>query len=95
MPKNTIPADKVLAGKTRTPTAPTYRAGSKRARLVELLNGPKGVTVDHLSSTLGWLTHTTRAALTGLRKDGHGIEKLPASDGESVSRYRIAKGGAA
>ena len=35
----------------------------------------------------GWLPHTTRAALTGLRKRGYAIER---SAGEGGSVYRIA-----
>jgi hypothetical protein len=34
----------------------------------------------------GWLPHTTRAALTGLRKKGHVIEKTKRDD---ATCYRI------
>ena len=40
--------------------------------------------------TTGWLPHTTRAALTGLRKKGHAIEKTRRGD---VTCYRIAAEG--
>ena len=35
----------------------------------------------------GWLPHTTRAALTGLRKKGHAIAK---GSRENATCYRIA-----
>ncbi|HKX80142.1 MAG TPA: DUF3489 domain-containing protein [Novosphingobium sp.] len=36
----------------------------------------------------GWLPHTTRAALTGLRKKGHVIEKSKRDD---VTCYRVVE----
>lgn len=93
MPTTSIPADQILApAKNLRPTS-KYRAGSKKARLVDLLSPAKGVTVDHLAATLGWLPHTTRAALTGLKKDGVLIEKLPPLKGANQSRYRLAREG--
>lgn len=87
-----IPADAVLTGKPPAPTSlPAYRKGSKKARLIELLRPRKGVNVAHLATTLGWQPHTTRAALTGLKKDGVIIEKLAPPNGETQSRYRLKK----
>jgi hypothetical protein len=37
----------------------------------------------------GWLPHTTRAALTGLRKKGYAIQKSKNPDGVTV--YRLDK----
>jgi hypothetical protein len=42
-------------------------------------------------SAVGWLAHTTRAALTGLRKRGYAIERERAGKGEA-SIYRIVTG---
>ena len=39
-----------------------------------------------LKPLAGWLPHTTRAALTGLRKKGHAIERFR---GDDETRYRI------
>jgi predicted ArsR family transcriptional regulator len=92
MTDTTIPADTVLAGKASAPSqTPAYRKGSKKARLIELLRPRKGVSVAHLATTLGWQPHTTRAALTGLKKDGVIIEKLAPSRGGTQSRYRLKK----
>jgi hypothetical protein len=51
------------------------RAGSKQALVVTMLSKDKGVTLDDLIEATGWLPHTTRAALTGLRKRGFPVER--------------------
>jgi len=40
-----------------------------------MLSKDKGVTLDALVEATGWLPHTARAALTGLRKRGFAIER--------------------
>ncbi len=64
----------------------TPRAGTKQARLVDLLNSDHGASITDLTEALGWLPHTVRAALTGLRKRGYEIE-CRVEDG--ANRYRI------
>jgi hypothetical protein len=44
--------------------------GSKLATLLALLELPEGATLARLVEATGWLPHSTRAALTGLRKRG-------------------------
>jgi Protein of unknown function (DUF2924)/Protein of unknown function (DUF3489) len=53
------------------------RPDTKKARLIARLEHARGVDVATLSTELGWQPHSTRAALTGLRKDGYTIERLP------------------
>jgi hypothetical protein len=49
--------------------------------------GPEGATIDALVKATGWLPHTTRAALTGLRKRGYAIGlSRTQEDGSSVYR---------
>lgn len=64
---------------------------TKKARLIALLTAEAGVTVPDLAATLGWLPHTTRAALTGLKKAGHTIDKLPPLEGSRSSRYKLVE----
>jgi Protein of unknown function (DUF3489) len=64
------------------------RGGTKLAQVVELLQRDRGATIDELVKATGWLPHTTRAALTGLRKRGFGAA-LDRSDKERGSIYRI------
>jgi hypothetical protein len=66
------------------------RAGSKLARVIDLLQRSDGATIPTLTKATGWLPHTTRAALTGLRKRGYAVVRTRVDTGESV--YRIAGG---
>ena len=61
---------------------------SKKDRLVALLRAKGGADVKQIAEALGWLPHTVRAALTGLRKAGITLERMPAREGEPT-RYRI------
>jgi hypothetical protein len=67
------------------------RAGSKQALVISLLRRGKGATLDQLVEATGWLPHTTRAALTGLRKKGRAIAKSKNASGQTV--YRIENDG--
>ena len=58
------------------PAAGLPRSGSKQALLVAMLTRDKGATLDALVEATGWLPHTTRAALTGLRKRGFVMERI-------------------
>ena len=52
------------------------RAGTKQALVVEMLSKEPGATLEALIEATGWLPHTTRAALTGLRKRGFAVERF-------------------
>ena len=58
-------------GHTARVVAP--RDGSKLALVIEHLQRADGATIIDLTQATGWLPHTTRAALTGLRKRGYGV----------------------
>ncbi|MFM5953724.1 MAG: DUF3489 domain-containing protein [Novosphingobium sp.] len=64
-----------------TPSTPIKRE-SKASQVLGLLQRPEGATLDQLVAATGWLPHTTRAALTGLKKKGHAVtsEKLEGED---------------
>jgi hypothetical protein len=59
---------------------------TKRSLVIEMLCRADGATLTQLVETTGWLPHTTRAALTGLRKKGHVIT---AAKVDGVSVYRM------
>ena len=48
---------------------------SKLALLIDLLRRADGATIVDLTQTTGWLAHTTRAAITGLRKRGYAVTR--------------------
>ena len=53
--------------------ASVSKAPSKQQRLVALIVRDEGATLDQMIAATGWLPHTTRAALTGLKKKGYVI----------------------
>lgn len=66
--------------------APAPRV-TKAAMVLGLLQRDDGAILPELIAATGWLPHTTRAALTGLRKKGHAIDKSRRDD---ATCYRIA-----
>lgn len=68
-------------------TAPQPRAGSKQGQLIILLSRDDGASIVEIATALGWLPHTTRAALTGLRHKGYELAREISSDRGSL--YRI------
>lgn len=46
---------------------------SKKDQLIKLLKAKTGADVEVLSTKLGWLPYSTRAAISGLRKAGYEI----------------------
>ncbi|WP_221793973.1 DUF3489 domain-containing protein [Aquisediminimonas sediminicola] len=64
----------------------TLKAPTKIDGVIDLLHRDCGATLIELVDATGWLPHTTRAALSGLRKKGHPISKY-LRDG--VTAYQI------
>lgn len=71
------------------PKTTTTKQTTKTEKVVELLKRSKGASLEELTKATGWLPHTTRAAMTGLRKKGHTVERTTI---DGVSRYSLAKG---
>jgi hypothetical protein len=70
------------------PGADRPRASTKRAMLIGMLERPEGASVAEIGQRLGWLPHTVRAAITGLRHAGHEVTRSKDATGQSV--YRLA-----
>ena len=51
----------------------TPKAPSKQRQLAALIVRDEGATLEQMIAATGWLPHTTRAALTGLKKKGYVI----------------------
>ena len=66
--KPTASSDSQDAAPAGAPKAP-----SKQQQLAALIVREEGVTLDQMITVTGWLPHTTRAALTGLKKKGYAI----------------------
>ncbi len=71
-----------------TPAPRQKREGTKRALVIALLSREQGASIDDLTTATGWLPHTTRAALTGLRQSGYAITRTRAEDNRTI--YRLA-----
>ena len=72
----------------RIPDADRPRASTKRAQLIGMLERPEGASVAEIGQRLGWLPHTVRAAITGLRHAGREVTRGKDAAGQSV--YRLA-----
>jgi len=64
---------------------------TKTDQVLDLLRRPDGATLEQLVAATGWLPHTARAALTGLKKKGH---TLMSEKPDGVRRYKIEVGAA-
>ena len=73
----------------QTAASEPAKVGAKRALVIGLLQRGEGATIDDLIAATDWLPHTTRAALSGLRKGGLAIERSKTQRG-AASVYRIA-----
>lgn len=79
----------------KSPAAPAPREGTKIAGVVGLLQRADGATLDEVIAATGWLPHTSRAALTGLRKRGYAIEKHLNAEGRRGYIVGVALKGSA
>lgn len=70
-PKPATPKESAQPNATdETPT----KSRTKRDQLAALLVRDEGATIDQMTATTGWLAHTVRAAMTGLKKLGYAID---------------------
>ena len=71
------------------PTTRKPRAGTKQAKLIEMLRAEGGATIDEIVAATGWQSHTVRGAMSGALKKKLGLTVTSEkADGKRV--YRIA-----
>ena len=75
---------------TATRTNELTKKSAEIDLVLGMLRRVEGATLDQMVEATGWLPHTTRAALTGLKKKGHVVasKKL-----DGVRTYSIAASG--
>lgn len=61
---------------------------TKTAMILGMLRRPEGATVAEIMAATGWLPHTTRGALSGLRRKGHVLDKATR---DGATAYLIAQ----
>jgi hypothetical protein len=67
----------------------TRSVGSgKTVAVLALLKRETGATLDELVGVTGWLPHSARVALSGLKKKGNAIERFKV---DGISRYKIVE----
>jgi hypothetical protein len=93
--KSTTPSPEPQAAQSKPPSeganmpgADRPRASTKRAMLIDMLERPEGASVAEIGQRLGWLPHTVRAAITGLRHAGREVTRSKDATGQSV--YQLA-----
>lgn len=69
-------------------TKSTTKPMTKKEQLIKLLSAKPGADIKSISEKLGWQQHTTRAAMSGLRKAGFEVAGEKPSKG-GLSKYRI------
>ena len=75
------------------PATTVQKQPTKAAQVEALLTRADGASLDELCATTGWLPHTCRAFLTGLRKKGRTLERSKREDGATI--YKRVSGAAA
>lgn len=91
-----ISQDAAVASKASDPPAPKGRTAratkpqSKADLILGLLRREEGATLEQLVAATGWLPHTTRAALTGIKRKDH---VLSSEKVDGVRTYRVAPTG--
>lgn len=73
--------------------ASTKKRPNKRMLIEQALSSPRGASIAELMKITGWQDHSVRAALSGLRKQGHPIERHRAKGAkDKPTVYRIVDG---
>ncbi len=75
-----------VQGRAAQTVSTVTKPPSKTAVILGMLQRNDGATLEQMVEATGWQPHTTRAALTGLRKKGHAIAR---SKVEGETRYTI------
>lgn len=65
------------------------QTATKPETILKLVRRKTGANLKSLQEATGWQPHSVRAALTGLRKKRHAIER--SKDAKGVTVYRVSK----
>lgn len=61
---------------------------TKHQQVIDMLTREGGASLEEMSTVTNWLSHSTRAFLTGLKKKGYAITSDKV---DGVRRYRAEK----
>jgi hypothetical protein len=99
--KGTPPQSKTVAGpvgsRGRTVTSQRKPAvsktgdrPSKRNRVLQLLHGKRGTTIEEMQSATGWQPHSVRGFLSGTVKKRLGLKLKSSKSKDGERRYSVA-----
>ena len=74
--------------KQKTDSSETSKRQSNTNCVIGLLKREHGASLAEIVDATGWQPHSARAALTGLKKKGHSIERTMRDE---ASCYRIVE----
>ena len=69
---------------TQAPSIPIAKQQTKASLVEGMLQQDAGASLADLCQATGWLPHTCRAFLTGLRKKGRELERNKREDGTTI-----------
>ena len=75
-------------GTTANEEAATPKRSTKQDKVLQLLSREGGAPLSAIIEATGWLPHTARAALTGIRQKGHEVTRTKI---EGETRYSVAE----
>lgn len=79
----------MMTGEAHDTATPTQSV-QDRTRSRNAGKKPKGASLEAICADTGWQRHSARAALSGLRKAGHTIERQPSNGKGGGAIYRIS-----
>jgi len=89
-PKNKAVRVEVETQKTDTAKPkPKPRAGTKQAKLIEILKAPDGATIAEIAKDVNWQPHTIRGAMSGALKKRLGLSIVSEKIKERGRVYKI------
>lgn len=83
-PKPAVEAKAAFATPASDVQAKPIKSDSKLGMALSMLQRSEGATIAQLVTATNWLPHTTRAALTGLKRKGYQVTSTKAEGDERV-----------
>lgn len=77
----------------KTDSTSAQKRENKAEKVIALPKRKEGAKLEEMVQATGWLPHTARAAVTGLKKKGHTIERTKVDDKSRYAFTAMARSG--